>query len=144
MEFTHQQEASSSSSSQPVHQSSFASASTSSEPRTLRSSARVKAAKEKGKDKERELGEQVPTASESPRTTRIIPTLLNKRARVSSTSKGKGKDSSEDTPVRPSKKFVFLDVVNSVAYLLMTCSELAGLRILLHQRASVSKNPRKI
>jgi E3 ubiquitin-protein ligase TRIP12 len=106
MELTQQQEASSSSTFQPILQSSSsASASTTSEPRALRSSARVKAAKEKEKGKEREVGDQPP--QDSSRISRT-PSQSNpgKRARVTSTSKGKAKDTTEETSARPNKRFV--------------------------------------
>lgn len=109
MELTQQQEASSSSSSQSILQSSStASASTTSEPRALRSSARVKAAKEKEKGKEREVGDQPPT--DTSRTSRTVSQPNpGKRARVTSTSKGKGKDTTEEISARPNKKFVHSD-----------------------------------
>ncbi|KAI0924248.1 hypothetical protein AcW2_005179 [Taiwanofungus camphoratus] len=94
MDFTHQQEVTSScspSTSHPEEQSAPVPGS-SAETKVLRSSARVKAAKQKEKEKERTSAEQTST-----------PSLSTKRTRETSTTKGKGKEISDESS-RASKR----------------------------------------
>jgi hypothetical protein len=81
-------------------------------PRNLRSSARVRAAKEKEKEKEREpeFEDRSPVVvgvADSSRSTSL--SNQSKRPRAISTSKGKGKET-EEPAARPSKKYVSLTV----------------------------------
>jgi E3 ubiquitin-protein ligase TRIP12 len=96
------------------HNQSFSSASSSStESRALRSSARVKAAKqreiEKCKGKERELESDqlsaIPSESISHTIRAITISSKSKRSRDQVSGKGKGKEVTDDQPSRPSKRY---------------------------------------
>ena len=75
-------------------------------PRNLRSSARVRAAKEKEKEKEREpeFEDRPPVVADAADSSHLTsPSNQSKRPRATSTSKGKGKET-EEQAARPSKK----------------------------------------
>jgi hypothetical protein len=105
------------------HNQSFSSASSSStESRALRSSARVKAAKQreiekcKGKERESDQPSAIPSESISHTTRAIAISSKSKRSRDQVSGKGKGKEVFDDQTSRPSKRYRIIMSGHSTYY----------------------------